>query len=319
MRLAVVMVMVMAAQARAERHTVERGETLEHVAQVYGCSTAAILRANHVDTTLVRAGTVVVIPSCHRATTSGATTSGATTSGARTPSATTQAAAPTTADDRARLALAVIDGATVVDPTPEADGRDAPDAVEPDGLPGAERLPAGDGYQVRRPQRAFGEPHVVAHLQGAIAAVRALYPDVHTLAIGDLSAREGGKLAHHLSHQTGLDVDVGFYFHALPAGYPAVFVEANADLDLPATWALVTAFARTSHLPTGVEVMFLDRAVQKRLYDWARARGTPDDQLAEILQYPRPRSDLSALVHHWPNHTDHLHVRFRAAPATPAR
>ena len=174
-------------------------------------------------------------------------------------------------------------------------------------------LPPGDGYELRRPHRAFGEPHVVAHVRGAIAAVRALYPDVHTLAIGDLSAPGGGKLDNHLSHRAGLDVDLGFYFHRVPDGYPARFAPATAELDLAATWALVTAFARTSHLATGVEIMFLDHAVQARLHRWARRRGTPDAQLAELLQYPRPPGALAGLVRHWPHHHDHLHVRFKPA------
>ncbi|MBA3821390.1 MAG: penicillin-insensitive murein endopeptidase, partial [Deltaproteobacteria bacterium] len=180
-------------------------------------------------------------------------------------------------------------------------------------LRGGARLPAGDGYKVRRPSRAFGATHVVDHLQRAIEMVRALYPDVHTLAIGDLSAQHGGKIDRHHSHQSGLDVDLGFYFHVVPAGYPDTFVTANAELDLAATWALLTAFSRTTHLDDGVQMIFLDHAVQARLYHWARKRGTPEDQLADILQYPRGKDVLSGLVRHWPHHADHLHVRFKPA------
>ncbi|HLL20912.1 MAG TPA: penicillin-insensitive murein endopeptidase, partial [Kofleriaceae bacterium] len=220
-----------------------------------------------------------------------------------------------TGDDafRARRALAVIDGTTLT--AAARDGEDDVTVPRPASvkLRDAERLPLGEGYRIRRPSRAYGAPHVVEHLRAAIAIVRALYPDVHTLAIGDLSAEHGGKLANHLSHQTGLDVDLGFYFHQVPAGYPDRFVAANADLDLAATWSLLTAFARTSHLGDGVHMMFLDYGIQARLYAWARKRGTPDDQLAVLLQYPRGSDTLVGLVRHWPNHADHLHVRFKAA------
>ena len=81
--------------------------------------------------------------------------------------------------------------------------------------------------------------------------MRALY-EVHTLAIGDLSRDGGGKMGNHHSHQSGLDVDVGFYFHHVPDGYPDRFVGANDDLDLDAMWALTLAFARTSTLDDGV-------------------------------------------------------------------
>ncbi len=190
--------------------------------------------------------------------------------------------------DKARRALAVIDGVTSVG---------APWGGE---LVGAAKLPPGDGYTVERPQRAFGAPHVIAYLKSTIAEVRALYPGVPALPIYDLSAEHGGKISDHRSHQSGLDVDVGYYV-------------AHGQLDLEATWALVVAFARTADRPDGVEMIFLDYELQRRLYTWARARGTPDSALAFVLQYPRGPNELAGLVRHWPNHTDHLHVRFKAA------
>jgi hypothetical protein len=249
---------------------------------------------------------------------------------------------------KARAALAVIDGTTWVDeraPKPRdrraaADARsDAEDArriasrLQPwratildrdagggrtrgdgsrgepwDGtLDGAERLDEGDGIHLRRPQRAYGEPHVVEYVRRAVAEVRALYPDVPTLAIGDLSSEHGGALPGHRSHQSGRDVDVGFYFHHAVTG----FVDANDDLDLEATWALLAAFARTADRKDGVEIIFLDYAVQKRLYAFAKARGTPDDDLAFLFQYPAGKDAMTGLVRHWPNHANHLHVRFR--------
>jgi hypothetical protein len=268
---------------------VQAGETLEHVAQMYGCSLDEIERANHVTTSLVAPGSVVAIPEC-------------------SVHAHTHARRVTTRpremsdDERAAAALATIDGAAVVRVAPRATTTQIPDE---------EALPEGEGYHLRRPTRAFGQGHVVEGLQHAIAEVRALYPDVHTLAIGDLSAREGGKLGNHLSHQTGLDVDVGFYFTKVPAGYPEAFAAASAALDLEATWALLGSFARTAQQDTGVSMIFLDYDVQARLYKWAKARGTPEDDLGFLFQYPRGKDALVGLVRHWPHHADHMHVRFR--------
>jgi murein endopeptidase len=188
---------------------------------------------------------------------------------------------------KARLALAVIDGVKSVGEPWRGE------------LVGAAKLAAGDGYIVERPQRAFGAPHVIVYLKSTIAEVRALYPDVPALPIYDLSAEHGGKISDHRSHQSGLDVDVGYYV-------------AHGQLDLEATWALLVAFARTADRPDGVEMIFLDYDLQRRLYTWARARGTPDSALAFVLQYPRGANELAGLVRHWPNHTDHLHVRFKA-------
>ena len=296
---ALIVLALLCGTARAGEHVVQRGETLEHVAAQYGCSVDAILRANRLDTTLVKPGTVVQIPACTM----------------KTRARTRERITGKPVDDaaRARQALAVIDGTTLVAASREATDDDDDDKSWTHAkLRGAERLPSGDGYRIRRPQRAFGAPHVVEHIRDTIAFVRALYPDVHTLAIGDLSSEHGGKLANHVSHQTGVDVDIGFYFHSPPAGYPDKFVAANSDLDLEATWALLTAFARTNQVEDGVQMIFLDYDVQARLHAWARKRGTPDDQLASLLQYPRGKDSLAGLVRHWPNHADHIHVRFKA-------
>ena len=280
----------------------QRGETLEHVAKVYGCSTEALLKANNAKTTLIKAGTRVRVPECSVK--------------AR---ARQRATSP---EAKAEAALAVIDGASVVKTDRAADVVEPAEDTGPTeslGQPwngklvNGERMPRGEGYQLRRPQRAFGASHVVEHLQHAIAEVRALYPDVHTLAIGDLSQRGGGKIGDHHSHQSGLDVDVGFYFTRVPDGYPDTFVAANGELDLQATWALLTSFIRTSDLETGVQMIFLDYDVQARLYKFAKQRGTPEEDLAVIFQYPRGKDTLAGIVRHWPHHADHLHVRFKPA------
>ena len=300
-----VILALLAAPAAAGTHVMQRGETLEHVAKVFGCSTEALLKANNAKTTLIRAGTVVRVPACNVK--------------ARASQRTARA---TSLEAKAEAALAVIDGASVVK---TARATDVVEPADDDGpteslgqpwngkLVNGERMPRGEGYQLRRPQRAFGASHVVEHLQHAIAEVRALYPEVHTLAIGDLSQRGGGKIGDHHSHQSGLDVDVGFYFTRVPAGYPDTFVDASNDLDLQATWALLTSFTRSSDLDTGVQMIFLDYDVQARLYKFAKQRGTPEADLAAIFQYPRGKDTLAGIVRHWPHHADHLHVRFKAA------
>ncbi len=297
---------LLSSPASAGTHVVQRGETLEHVAKIYGCTTDQVLRANRLRTTLVKTGTVVSIPAC-------------------TVAARAKARSRRIDDDdldaRADLALAVIDGTAVVGAKarprslasvePRHQGTAAAVGEPWNGrLVNGEPLPEDDGYQIRRPHRAYGASHVVDHLRGAIASVRALH-EVHTLAIGDLSDRDGGRIGGHQSHQSGLDVDVGFYFRRVPDGYPDRFVPANADLDLGAMWALAIAFARTVDVETGVEIVFLDYDVQRRLHEFARRRGTPDDQLSTLFQYPRGKDALVGLFRHWPGHADHFHVRFK--------
>src|SRR5512134_3868226 len=52
--------------AAAKRHTIERGETLIHIARAYNCSVEEIQRANGIDTTLIRAGAILKIPACKK-------------------------------------------------------------------------------------------------------------------------------------------------------------------------------------------------------------------------------------------------------------
>jgi murein endopeptidase len=310
-RLVVLVLMFAAATARAdERYVVQRGETLEHVAAVFGCPTNAVLRANHVNTTLVRAGTVVVIPGCRSVRVA-----------ARHQLAAAAGDEHDADDDRrAQQALAVIDGRPIeaahehehVDVDRQGDDQSEGRPWK-GGLRDAAQLPPGDGYVIRRVGRSYGASHVVAQLQRSIAEVRGRFPGLHALAIGDLSAKNGGKLGNHLSHQSGLDVDVGFYFKHVPAGYPDSFVSADGNLDYAATWALLQSFARTADDDTGVQIIFLDYDVQARLYKWAAAHGTPRAQLEELFQYPRGKDAFEGLVRHWPHHADHFHVRFKPA------
>lgn len=182
----------------------------------------------------------------------------------------------------------------------------------------AARLPDGDGYHIRRPARAYGTRTTVDFVERVIADVRDEFPHVHELAIGDLSARHGGPITEHHSHQSGRDADIGLIYKHQPPGYPASFVRATAaNLDCAATYALVRGFARTSHADGGVQIMFLDYDVQGLLYRWATSHGVASATLSRIFQYPRGRS-ASALVHHWPNHETHLHVRFKCTHSDPA-
>lgn len=282
-RLPLILLLV-ASPVSAERVIVRRGETLEHVARAHGCTTEQVERANHLDISLVPAGTVVEVPACTRS-----------------------ASASGDADDdaKARQALAVIDGASWVRSVPEPVDETHWSSM----LAHAAKLQTGEGYVVRHPARAYGEQSVVTYLRHSIAEVRALYPDVPVLAIGDISAEHGGKISDHVSHQTGVDVDVGFYFKTTVTR----FASAGPTFDLEANWALLAAFARTAALDDGVKMIFLDYDIQRRLYEFARQRGTPDRELEFMFQYPRGRGELSGLVRHWPGHGDHFHVRFKPA------
>ncbi len=171
-------------------------------------------------------------------------------------------------------------------------------------------------YYLRRPERAWGADHTVDQLVRAIHAVRRRFPRVHPLAIGDLSTRHGGRLSMHGSHQSGRDADIGFYFRQRPRDYPKSFVVATADnLDFPATWALISALCKTADSVLGVERIYMTYSTQALFYRLARKHRVPADQLEKWFQYPHGRRADHGIIRHEPGHEEHIHVRFRCAPA----
>ena len=123
-------------------------------------------------------------------------------------------------------------------------------------------------------QRAFGASHVVEHLRRAIADGARDVPDVHTLAIGDLSAEHGGKISAITTRtRSGSTSTSASTSTRVPDGYPeTVRRPRTRNLDLEATWALLDAFARTrERRRRRLRSIFLDYAVQTRLYDCAHA------------------------------------------------
>lgn len=172
----------------------------------------------------------------------------------------------------------------------------------------ASQFPDGEGYFIRRPWRTFATKKTVELTHAVVAAQIAEFNDRHVLAIGDFSEEHGGRITEHASHQTGHDVDIGLYYNEQPHNYPASFVSATEDnLDCEATWALIDRFVKTGD----TQVIFLDYNVQGILYRWAKENGVSEAHLDHVFQYPHGRGSSDGMVRHWPNHDNHIHVRFR--------
>jgi LysM repeat protein/murein endopeptidase len=156
------------------------------------------------------------------------------------------------------------------------------------------------GYHVRDESRSYTTPEVVGALLDAIEAVRTQFPDTCDLFIGDFSCQCGGSAIHHRSHQNGRDVDVGMYAKGnRPLG---TFVAMNEEnLDAAKTWCLIENLIASQR----VQYIFLDRRVQKILYDYAGSRGYDQAYLQRVFGNVR-----GALIQHVRNHVDHMHVRF---------
>ena len=155
----------------------------------------------------------------------------------------------------------------------------------------------------------------MSQIQRVVQRVRRHFPRVHALAIGDLSARRGGRITMHGSHQSGRDVDLGFYFKRPPRGYPAAFAYAEEDtVDVAACFALFTALADTAGRPGGVERMYMTYETQEMFHRLGREHGISPVTLDRLFQYPHGPDSDRGLFHHEPGHDEHIHVRFSCAP-----
>jgi penicillin-insensitive murein endopeptidase len=152
-------------------------------------------------------------------------------------------------------------------------------------------------------EQAWGTPELCDLLIHAGTQLRAAYPDTAPLVIGDLSAKRGGSLRPHLSHQSGRDVDI-----LLPANDNKPrrrFAEITPDaIDLLKTWYLIETLVATDR----VQYILLDWEIQKRIVEEIQIV-VPEQVLLEVFQYPRGKRERVGIVRHAAGHREHLHVR----------
>src|SRR5262249_10305516 len=161
-------------------------------------------------------------------------------------------------------------------------------------------MPEGDGWELVDPSHAWGTQETIDGLAHCIDKVRAVFPLTPKMSIGHISGKHGGHLSPHVSHQAGRDVDVSYYYTNGGRWYAV----ARADnLDRPRTWAFVRALITD----TDVELILMDRSVQRLVKEYAFSIGEDRawlDQIFESGGGPHP------LVRHAKGHATHIHVRF---------
>jgi len=196
--------------------------------------------------------------------------------------------------------------------------RDPKDRSESIGLPSAGSIHGGvpvlrgPGRLLKMtPWKGWGTASTVTLLDHVLREWARRSPGVQPILVGNLSSRTGGHLPPHATHQSGRDVDLG-YPQKLSASAELIWRSMDADnLDRGETWALLKLLDDTK----AVEVIYMDRAIQKLLYDHARSRlSMSTRELARWFEYPRPTGSGSPLIRHVRGHTDHLHVRFSCQP-----
>ena len=130
------------------------------------------------------------------------------------------------------------------------------------------------------PRRLYGNEHTIRTIVSVLAAYRAANPDAPRVVVGDISFRGGGPMEEHRSHQNGLDVDL--YYPRLD---------------------------RVQRAPVATDQ--IDRTLAQDLLDRFVAAGA---QMV-FVGYSTGLHGPAGVVVPYPNHGNHMHVRFPPPPA----
>ncbi len=163
------------------------------------------------------------------------------------------------------------------------------------------QMPAGEHWQIIGAPSTWGTQETIDFITRAILAVNRQFPGTPRLFIGHISARHGGYLSPHKSHQAGRDVDLGYYYSREARWFERAHAQ---NLDLPRTWALVKAFIQEAD----VEMIFIDTSIQHLLLRHA-VEAKEDPAFLDRVFQVRGKSP-TPIVRHVKGHATHIHVRF---------
>lgn len=153
--------------------------------------------------------------------------------------------------------------------------------------------------------KTWATRHTIGQLDQVLRRWAELEPKAPPVLVGNLSSRAGGPLAPHKSHQSGRDVDLSYitkWNGKDRVNWQHVTAE-NFDPEL--TWRLIKLITQDAQ----VEVIYMDRRIQRLLLEHAKRHGTiRRARLGNWLEVAAGSED--ALIRHVAGHQDHFHVRF---------
>lgn len=172
----------------------------------------------------------------------------------------------------------------------------------------------GFGYKFIHAGRStnWGTKPLVDGLRRIAAYMRGTGKAETDLAVGDISSAAGGQLGGHASHQTGRDVDIGFYMTETGTGKTVDamnFVRFNGGrdgltgsyggravrFDAERNWLLIQAILANPDPAFKPTHIFIAKHLEGAVL--AAAGNSPD------------RARAAALMSYWPGHDNHLHLR----------
>jgi penicillin-insensitive murein endopeptidase len=180
----------------------------------------------------------------------------------------------------------------------------------------SERLRHVTGFAAR--DRFWGTAELVSMVERVAEQVWARHPGAR-LNVGELSQRGGGNITNHRSHESGRDVDLGFYVkdEAGQPFEPLAFVRIGASgwgrvddtrvrFDDVRNWALTEALLTDREAP--VRLVVVSPRIKQRLLRHAR-----DVNASPVL---RERAEWALVPpERGSHHEDHFHVRIYCDPS----
>lgn len=163
------------------------------------------------------------------------------------------------------------------------------------------QMPEGEHWRLMSPDCAWGTEETVGFIARCIDSVNDTFPETPPLPMGHISSRNGGPLSPHVSHQSGRDVDLGYYY---VDGSPWYTRARESNLDRPRTWHLV----RCLIVDTDIQMILIDSSLQRWLRAYARSIGEDPDWLDSVFEGVAGK--LPPLIRHARGHATHIHVRF---------
>ena len=163
----------------------------------------------------------------------------------------------------------------------------------------------GPGRRIRRRIRSWGIRTTVQSLDRALRVYAEAFPKGPVVIVSDMSRRMGGRLKPHHTHREGRDVDLS-YIPRPEHDNGGFLLMDERTFDAERNWTFYRALIATGK----VDVILMDRRLQKLLRRQAESEGLAKSELDRIFQYPRPADDEVGLIRHWDEHRDHTHIRF---------
>lgn len=162
------------------------------------------------------------------------------------------------------------------------------------------RLEEGDLFEIVAPDFTWGTKETIEYLKAATAEVHRKHESTPPLHVGHISKKSGGYLSPHLSHQSGRDVDLGYFYSNKRAWYRRA---TWSNLDTARTWTLVKALI----VKTDVDLILIDASIQALLRKHAEQAGEDQAWLQKVF---KGSADRPAVIRHARGHATHMHVRF---------